>query len=400
MFGFKIDKKDKLSSARIGTLTTPRGLIRTPAFVPVATKGALKGTDFDSAVLSGADIFMMNTFHFFCNERYKDVSRFGGLHKFIGREEPIMTDSGGFQVFSLGSGWDYGVGKLAESKVVNKKKSRNTSINEEGVIFRSPYNGEKLKMTPETSIKVQERLGADIIFAFDECTSPLDSYDYIEEAMGRTHRWASRCIKAFNGNNQVMMGIIQGGPYLELREKSAEFINSLPFFGFGIGGSFGGSYGDSKANMNLILDRTLPLLLDSKPRHLLGIGEIDDIFESVERGIDLFDCVIPVRWARHGMAMIRKGRINLKLTKLLKSKNPIDENCNCRVCKKYHLGYISHLLKEKEIYGISLLAEHNLFFVLDTMREIREAIKQGEFLKLKEERLNWRVKPLNIIDSF
>ncbi len=387
MFCFKITKKDRSSAARIGVLSTPHGKISTPAFVPVATKGALKGMDIDNAISSGSQIFMMNTFHFFCNERYKDVSRFGGLHKFIDRDIPIMTDSGGFQVFSLGSGWGQGVGKLSKTGTTQVAKKNKVLIDNDGATFSSPYDGRKLRMTPEISIKVQEALGADIIFAFDECTSPLDSREYTKESLKRTHDWAKRCIKAFKGKNQVMLGVVQGGPYPELRKESAEFIGSLPFFGFGIGGSFGGSYGDSKKSMHSILEETIPLLPSSKPRHLLGIGEPDDIFESVERGIDLFDCVIPVRWARHGMAMTSKGRINMKAIKLLKEKRPIDNLCSCRVCQSHSTAYVSHLLREKELYGISLLAEHNIFWILKLMEEIRESIKKGDFAKLKKAKL-------------
>ena len=386
MFEFKIKKSDT-SAARTGVFLTPHGKIETPAFVPVATKGALKGADLDHAIISGSQIFMMNTFHFFCNGRYKDVARLGGLHRFIGREIPIMTDSGGFQVFSLGSGWGHGVSKFTKdipSKVFGKGK---VSIDDDGVTFISPVDGAKLRMTPEISIEVQEALGADIIFAFDECTSPLASREYTRRSLERTHNWAGRCIKAFKGKEQVMFGVVQGGPYHELRRESAKVIGSLPFFGFGIGGSFGGSYGDSKKSMHTILDETLPLLPESKPRHLLGIGEPDDIFEAVERGIDLFDCVIPVRWARHGMAMTDRGRISMKLVKFLK-ESAIDENCGCRVCRNHSAAYVCHLLREGEIYGIALLAEHNLAWVLNLMDEIRLSINRGDFAELKTERLN------------
>jgi len=210
MFEFNIIKKSGTTAARTGVFLTPHGKIETPAFVPVATKGALKGIDFDSAITSGSQIFMMNTFHFFCNRRYRDVAQLGGLHQFIGCDVPIMTDSGGFQVFSLGAGWEHGVGKLtdATSKVLGKSK---VSIDDDGVTFVSPINGDKLRMTPETSIEVQAALGADIIFAFDECTSPLADRQYTKKSLERTHNWADRCIKAFKGEKQVMFGVVQGG---------------------------------------------------------------------------------------------------------------------------------------------------------------------------------------------
>ncbi len=385
MFEFKISSKDNKSRARRGTLKTPSGKIDTPCFVPVATKGALKGPAFKKVASFGAQIFMVNTFHFFCNDRYKEVSRAGGLHSFMSEGYPLMTDSGGFQVFSLGSGWEYGVGKLASGGNTGKKKKNNmVSIDDDGVSFFSPYNGNLLRMNPEISIKVQEKLGADIIFAFDECTSPLDSYEYTKESLYRTNKWAIRCINSFKGKNQAMLGIIQGGPYKDLRKESAKFIGSLPFFGFGIGGSFGGSFGDSKPSMHSVLDEVIPLLPELKPRHLLGIGEPDDILESVERGIDLFDCVIPTRWARHGAAITSKGRVNLRAAKFLKKKSPIDKDCGCPVCQSYSLSYIHHLLREKEIYGMILLAEHNLFWIQNLMKEIRISIKEGSFQEFKK----------------
>jgi queuine tRNA-ribosyltransferase len=381
---FQIIKKEKKSRARIGIIKTSRGRIRTPCFVPVATKGALKGASFDNVSSMGADIFMVNTFHFFHNQRYKQVSLFKGLHKFLNIKYPLMTDSGGFQVFSLGSGWQNNVGKVAREKDFIQKKQSKVKINDEGIVFVSPYNGDKLKMTPEISIMVQEKLGADIIFAFDECTSPLDSYNYHKESLKRTNDWAKRSLKVFKGENQAMMGIIQGGKYQDLRQESASFTASLPFFGFGIGGSFGQSFGDSKSGVSQVLDWIVPLLPESKPRHLLGIGEPDDILEAVERGVDLFDCVIPTRWARHGTALTNKGRVNLKSTKFLKSKKPIDSQCSCPVCQNYSSSYVTHLLREKEIYGIMLLTQHNLYWILDFMEKTRQAIRKGEFSKFKK----------------
>jgi queuine tRNA-ribosyltransferase len=383
-FSSRIIKKDKRSRARLLVVETPRGKIKTPCFVPVATKGALKGAGFRDVAAMGADIFMINTFHFFCNSRYKEVSFFKGLHKFLDIKSPLMTDSGGFQVFSLGSGWENKVGKVAQEKDVYLKKQSKIKINDEGVVFVSPYNGDRLKMTPETSIKIQEKLGADIVFSFDECTSPLDSYDYHKESLKRTNNWAERSLKVFKGGNQAMMGIIQGGRYQDLRQESASFTASLPFFGFGIGGSFGQSFGDSKSGVAQVLDWIVPLLPESKPRHLLGIGEPDDILEAVERGVDLFDCVIPTRWARHGTALTNKGRVNLKSAKFLKSGKQIDSQCSCFVCQNHSVSYLSHLLREKEIYGIMLLTHHNLYWILDFMERIRQAIRKDEFSKFKK----------------
>jgi queuine tRNA-ribosyltransferase/7-cyano-7-deazaguanine tRNA-ribosyltransferase len=398
MFSFKIIKKDKETKARLGILKTPHGIIHTPNIAIVATKGSIRGLSFDLAKKFGAEIFIINTFHFFHNDRYKTVQKFGGLHKFLNINYPLMTDSGGFQVFSLGFGIEHGVGKIAD--IFPKENNKNQYLNvvrpntnkslvkifEDGVEFISPYDGKKLFLSPELSIKIQKILKADIIFAFDECTSPLSSYEYTKLAMERTHRWALRCLEEFKGTkNQVIFGIVQGGEYEDLRKESAKFINSLPFFGFGIGGSLG----KSKKDIIKVLNWTLPLLDEYKPRHLLGIGEVDDVFNSIEQGIDLFDCVIPTRWARHGTGFTFKGRINLKSSKYLNDKKPIDLECKCRVCQKFSRAYISHLLKENEIYGIMLLTEHNVFWILNLFKEIRKAIKENKFLDLKRKILKY-----------
>jgi len=398
MFKFKIIKKDKKTKARLAFLTTPHGIIKTPNIAIVGTKGAIRGLDFKLAYKFGANVFMINTFHFFHNDRYKIVQKFRGLHKFLNINYPLMTDSGGFQVFSLGFGMEHGVGKVAD--IFPHENNKNQYLNvirsninkslvkiyDDGVEFISPYDGKKLFLTPELSIKIQKILKADIIFSFDECTSPLSNYEYTKEALQRTHKWALKCLDEFNGvKNQVMFGIIQGGEYEDLRKESAKFINSLPFFGFGIGGSLG----KSKKDIIKILNWTLPLLDENKPRHLLGIGEIDDIFNAIEQGIDLFDCVIPTRWARHGTAFSYRGRINLKSSKNLTDKKPIDLKCKCRICKTFSRAYITHLLKEKEIYGIMLLVEHNIFWILNLFKEIRKAIKENKFLEFKREILRY-----------
>ena len=448
MFEFKVIKKDKESKARLGILKTPHGIIHTPNIAIVSTKGSIRGISFESAKKFGAEIFMINTFHFFHNERYKIVQKFGGLHKFLNINYPLMTDSGGFQVFSLGFGIEHGVGKIAnifpletqtsnrgeynlEKQNLKKNKKSLVKIYEEGVEFISPYDGKKLFLTPEISIKIQKILKADIIFAFDECTSPLSNYEYTKEAMKRTHRWAIRCLEEFyktrtNANlertyenmnetrnytnrertnakeaqtytnlernrtkrkkiDQVMFGIVQGGEYEDLRKESAKFINSLPFFGFGIGGSLG----KSKKDIIKVLNWTIPFLDKNKPRHLLGIGEVDDIFNAIENGIDLFDCVIPTRWARHGTLLTFKGRLNINSSKYLKDKKPIDEKCRCLVCKNFSRAYISHLFKEKEIYGIMLAVEHNIFWILNLFKQIRKSIKDNTFLNFKKKILKY-----------
>lgn len=395
MFHFSVLKKDKNSKARLGILKTPHGIIHTPNLAIVATKGAIRGLDFGTAKKFGAEIFMINTFHLFLKEKFKIIEKFGGLHKFLNINYPLMTDSGGFQVFSLGFGMEHGVGKVADifpEENVNsinqvnlnklKKNYKNlVKIYEDGVEFISPYDGKKLFLSPEISIKVQKVLGADIIFAFDECTSPLHDYEYTKKAMKRTHRWAIKCIDTFGkSKNQVLLGIIQGGEYEDLRKESVKFISSLPFFGFGIGGSLG----KSKNDIIKVLKWTIPYLDEKKLRHLLGIGEIDDIFNAIEHGIDLFDCVIPTRWARHGGGFTFKGRINLKASKYLTDKKAIDPLCTCDVCQKYSRSYICHLLREKEIYGIMLLTRHNIFWIMNLFKEIRKVIKENRFLEYKK----------------
>lgn len=380
MIEFKVEKND--GSARRGVLKTPHGELLTPAFVPVATRGALKGVSFERAASLGSSIFMVNTFHFYCREEYETVARAGGLHAFSGSFFPLMTDSGGFQVFSLGAGWERGVGKMYKEGSADSRKGM-VKITEEGAVFRSPLDGKRVVMTPESSIDAQEKLGADIIFAFDECTSPLASREYQEKSLQRTNRWAKRCLDSLS-TEQALFGIVQGGRFEDLRKESARFMSSLEFPGFGIGGSFGESFGDSKKNMHRMLEVINKELPEEKPRHLLGIGEVDDILESVERGVDLFDCVIPTRFARHATAITSQGRVNLRSPSFKESTEPIDKECSCNSCLTYERRYIHHLCRKGEMYGIIILLEHNLYFMMKLMERIREAINEGSFSQLKK----------------
>jgi len=399
MFSFTVLKENPKSRARTGRLETPHGSIETPAFVPVATKGALRGVDFDTVGLSGGEIFMVNTYHFFQLEREKTVKKFGGLHKFLGIDYPLMTDSGGFQVFSLGFGREHNIGKVTsfiprkpltdqESQPELRPDRNLVKITDDGVEFRSLKDGRRLFMDPKISIQAQKDLGADIIFAFDECTSPLADYHYTKESLERTHRWAKQSLEALGRTRkQALFGIVQGGPFQDLREESAQFITSLPFAGFGIGGAMG----DSKASMGRVLDWIYPYLPADKPRHLLGLGEVDDILEGVERGMDTFDCVVPTRWARHGVALTDQGRFSLRSARYLTDKTPIDRRCSCPVCSRYSKGYISHLIREKEIFGIMLLTEHNLAWMQNLMKDIRSAINSGQYRSFKDQTLRrWR----------
>jgi len=378
-FGFKILKKSNKNRSRLGVIKTPHGEIMTPAFIPVATKAAVKGLiEKHLAKEVGAQAVLANTYHLYLRPGDEVIKKQGGLHDFMNWQKPLFTDSGGFQVFSLGSGLESGVGKISgffpgegEHMPPSSYQGKNfVKITEDGAEFKSHIDGSRHFFTPERSIKIQKNLGADLIFAFDECTSPLDSYEYTKLSMGRTHRWAQRSLKAFSAKNQAMYGIIQGGFFKDLRIESAKFIDSMEFFGNAIGGSLG----KTRKDMYKILDWTIPLLAREKPRHLLGIGSLDDVKKCVERGIDTFDCVEPTRLARHGIALLERGRIDLKKSRYLSVKKPIDSKCRCYCCRNFRLSYLSHLVREKEINGIILLTIHNLFLMESVFQKIRESI--------------------------
>ncbi|MDP1719156.1 MAG: tRNA guanosine(34) transglycosylase Tgt [bacterium] len=390
---FNILKKSEKSRARLGEIHTSHGVIHTPAFVPVGTQATVKGITPDQLKSIGADSLLCNTYHLYLRPGDATVKKMGGLHKFMNWDRPIWTDSGGFQVFSLGAAIEHGgISKInktprgdqgltrratieGEDEHITKEKF--TKISEEGVEFKSHLDGSKHFLTPEKSIKIQQNLGADIIFAFDECTSPLHDHAYTKRSMEMTHRWALRCLKAaklkvksskLKVNEQALFGIVQGGPYKDLRIQSAKVIGKMDFDGFGIGGSFG------KAEMQKALEWTIPFLPENKPRHLLGIGSEDDILEAVKRGIDTFDCVAPTRLGRNGAALIKGGNLNVKAGRFSEDKNPIDKNCDCYVCANYSRAYISHLFRANEMLGPILLTIHNLTFMERLMRRVREKI--------------------------
>lgn len=376
---FRILKKSRTSRARRGIIETQHGVIETPAFVPVATQATVKGVTPAQLKEIGARAILCNTYHLYLRPGDTLVRKVGGLHKFMNWDGPIFTDSGGFQVFSLGFGMEHGVGKIASifpgegepEHTMPYRKDKFVKITEDGVEFQSHIDGSKHFLTPEKSIKIQENLGADIIFSFDECTSPLSSYAYTKKALERTHRWEKRSLKVFHGKKQALFGIIQGGEYKDLRTKSAEFIASRDFDGFGIGGSLG----KSKKDMYKVLDWTIPLLPENKPRHLLGIGNPEDIREAVKRGIDLFDCVIPTRLGRNGTALTKDDRINIKSGRYLKDRLPLEKNCKCYTCLNFKRFYISHLFKANEMLGPILTTLHNLYFMENLMKGIRKSIK-------------------------
>lgn len=400
-FNFKIEYIDKKSLARAGIIETPHGQIETPAFVPVGTAATVKALSPRDLDEIGASVIFANTYHLYLRPGEKTVKKMGGLHKFMNWHGPIMTDSGGFQVFSLGFGLEHGVGKIANifpseefsgNKNQDKTKIKPTQkitprpklvkITDDGAFFTSHLDGSKHFLNPEKSIQIQEDLGADIILAFDECTSPLSDKRYTQQAMERTHRWAKESLEAKTRDDQALYGIIQGGEYKDLREKSTKFISSLPFDGFAIGGSLG----KSRLDMFKVVEWTIKNLKEEgKPRHLLGIGDPAGILENVQRGCDTFDCVAPTRVARNGELMTGQGDINIFNAKYKENKNPIEKICFCYTCKNFSLAYLHHLFKSREILGIQLATIHNLSFMMRFMKNIRESIKDGQFAKFKKE---------------
>lgn len=388
---FSIIFKDKHSRARIGVMQVPSGMVSTPAFVPVATQAVIKGLSSEQMKELGTQIMIANTYHLMLRPGADLVKKMGGLHKFMNWQGALMTDSGGFQVFSLGSAFGQSVSKVAKkNNFLSDVKIKSdikplAKISEQGVEFCSHIDGAKHFLTPELSIEIQNKLGADIIFALDECTSPMAGKKRSAEALGRTTRWAIRSLEAHQNKKQTLFGIVQGGIYNDLRARSAKEILKLGFEGFGIGGSFGEN---QMAKITRLVNDILP---QAKPKHLLGIGEVGDIILAVEQGIDLFDCVTPTRYGRHGLAMTSLGRLNINLAKFSRDKSPIDKNCGCGVCRNYSRAYIRHLFSVGELNGPIFLTQHNIFYIMNLFKEIRESIKAEKFLNFKNKILKqWK----------
>ncbi|HEY4518868.1 MAG TPA: tRNA guanosine(34) transglycosylase Tgt [Candidatus Paceibacterota bacterium] len=402
MLSFTILKKSKKSGARAGVLKTAHGEVETPTLVPVATAASVKTLSSEEVLQTKTQILISNTFHLHTKGADKLIKSSGGLHKFMSWPKPLMTDSGGFQVFSLGFGKDFGVGKIIKhntnlrmrandtnSMRIARYERAHTNINEvvgfnqqpkhvkitaEGVRFRSPINGDELFLGPRESIKIQEAIGADIIFSFDECPPPLADYAYNKQAIARTHEWAKICLKT-KKSRQALFGIVQGGKYKDLRIESARFIGGLPFDGFGIGGEFGAE----KKTMEQMIGWVNQNLPEEKPRHLLGIGYPEDIPKIIKKGVDTFDCIVPTHYARRGFAFTSAGRLDLGKAVFLKDKKPLDANCECRICQNYRRNYICHLERTKEITAMNLLTFHNLYFFNSFIEKIRKDIKNGKF---------------------
>jgi len=352
---FHITARDPRTSARVGTVRTAHGIFRTPAFMSVGTKASVKGVTPHEIRECGGEIVLANTYHLYLRPGHRVVEKAGGLHKFMNWKGPILTDSGGFQVFSLGP---------------------LRSISEEGVTFRSERDGSRHLLTPERSIEIQNALGADIIMAFDECTPYPSTYEYAKNSMEMTLRWAQRCKNAHRNEHQQLFGIVQGGMYRDLRRKSAEETQNIGFSGYAIGGL---GVGEEKETMYEMLAFTAPLLPDDAPRYLMGVGTPEDIIEGVRRGIDMFDCVLPTRNARHGFLFTTTGPVRIRNAQYREDFTPLDEQCICYTCRNYTRAYLRHLYMEQETLGIRLLTIHNLHFYLQMMRGIQRAIAEGTF---------------------
>ena len=355
---------DKNSGARRGVIHTPHGDIQTPVFMPVGTQATVKAmTPEELKEMVKAEIILGNTYHLFLRPGHELIKEAGGLHKFMNWDRPILTDSGGFQVFSLGQA---GLRKITE----------------EGVEFRSYLDGSKHFMGPEESIEIQQALGSDIMMCFDECCPYPSDYKYTEKSMEMTTRWAKRCKDSWTNDNQALFGIIQGGFYEDLREKSAKDLIEMDFPGYAIGGI---SVGEPKPEFLKMLYYTTPLMPENKPRYLMGVGSPDYLIEAALAGIDMCDCVLPTRIARHGTAMISTGKVVIKNAKYEHDFTPLDPECDCYTCKNYTRAYIRHLMINKEILGIRLLTIHNLRFLTKLMDKVRIEIENDNLLNFRDD---------------
>ena len=357
---FEVTHVSKDCKARTGLLTTPHGTVETPMFMPVGTQATVKFLSNDEIRDIKAGVILANTYHLFLRPGEETLNLAGGVHNFMNYHGPILTDSGGYQVFSM-------------------KDSR--KIEEEGVHFKSHLDGSRLFMSPEDSIRIQEAIGSDIAMSFDECIPYPSDYEYCKESVDRTIRWAARGKAAHKRTDQALFGIVQGSEYADLREYCAKALVDMDFDGYSIGGT---SVGESKETHYKMLDDTIKFLPEDKPRYEMGIGAINDIFETVERGVDMYDCVLPTRIARHGTVMTTQGRINIKKSVYKNDFTPLDPNCDCYTCRNHTKAYLNHLIRNNEGLGGRLLSIHNLRFLIRLSEQIREAIKEDRFLEFKE----------------
>lgn len=359
---YELIKTCAQTGARLGRLHTPHGIIETPTFMPVGTQATVKGISPEELKSLGAQIILSNTYHLFLRPGHELVKEAGGLHKFMNWDRPILTDSGGFQVFSL---------------------SEMRKITEEGVEFRSHINGDKLSLTPESATHVQNALGADIMMAFDECPPYPAEYEYVKQSTERTSRWAERCLKAHGRpHDQALFGIVQGGMHKDLRKQSALDLTSLDFPGYAMGGL---SVGEPKPLMYEMLEETIHLLPSNKPRYLMGVGSPDALLDGSIRGVDMFDCVLPTRIARNGTLMTSQGRMVVRNAKYSNDFGPLDPECTCYACQNYSRAYIRHLIKADEMFGLRLTTIHNLHFLVQLMVQVREAIREDRLGTFRDE---------------
>jgi queuine tRNA-ribosyltransferase len=385
---FEIQKKSG-ALMRAGVIHTPHGDIETPAFITVGTKATVKALTPHEIKETGSQVVLANTYHLHLRPGSDIVKRAGGLHKFMAWDGPMYTDSGGFQVFSLGAAMGKGISKITSHDEEFREEPTKedlvpvAKVTDEGVYFKSYIDGSEHYLTPEKSIEIQHDLGADIIVAFDECTSPHASYEYQKEALLRTSNWAKRCIDFHqskeNAERQGLFGVVQGGKFEDLRRLAAKEIASMPFDGFAIGGSF------SKEDIGTAVRYVNEELPEDKPRHLLGIGEPLDVFEGVLNGCDTFDCVAPTRNARNGGLYTKDGRINIENTKYREDFTPIESDCGCYTCKNFTKAYLSHLFHAKEILANTLASIHNVFFIVEMVKNIRKSILNDTFEEHRKE---------------
>ncbi len=384
---FTILKKDPKTLGRVGVIETLHGNINTPAFAVVGTAATVKSLTSRQIDEINPEVLLANTYHLYLRPGDSLIKTAGGLNKFANWSKPTMTDSGGFQVFSLGKAFGKNISKFTnenghKEESVKKGKTPFATINEDGVEFRSHIDGSKHFLTPEKSIEIQHNIGADIIIAFDEPTSPNDPIEYQKEALERTHRWAKRCVEFHkskeNSNFQALYGVVQGGKFEDLRKESATYISGLDFDGFAIGGSY------NKNDIGNVVKIVNEILPEGKPRHLLGIGEPLDIFLGIEAGCDTFDCVMPTRNARNGSILTLDGKINLTNTKYRTDFSPIDENCECYTCQNYTKAYICHLFYANELLFNTLASIHNVHFLVNLVRGIRNSLLNSNYSEFKD----------------
>ncbi len=392
---FDIEARDPHSRARAGRITTAHGVIETPVFMPVGTRGSIKSLTPDEVRNHGAQIILGNTYHLYLQPGHELIARMGGLHRFMGWDGPILTDSGGFQVFSLVYG---GIAdEIKGRRPTQQVQPGMVKVTDDAVIFKSYIDGSMHVFTPERSIEIQKGIGADIILCFDELPPFHAGYDYTARSLERTHAWERRCLMFHRATQegglpfvppnpyQALFGIVHGGVFPDLRRASAEYLRELPFDGLCIGGSLG----ENKQQMREVVDMTVPHMPDHLPRHLLGIGDVDDLIECVARGIDMFDCVSPTRLGRHGTALVRdaerRWKLNVANAALRDDPTPLDAWCDCYTCRRYSRAYIHHLFRAQELLGIRLVSLHNVAFLLKLMRTIRQSIIEGRFAHLRAE---------------